>query len=451
MLDSLQQTLRGLGGWGSDPPIMKDREILKEMLANRGVVFDVDALFAWDEKRRALQKEFDDLRARQNEVSGEIQKLKKEGKDAAPILADMQRVAARLKEVKPEQADAEEKCRRLLLELPNVPHESVPIGATPAQNRVERVWGEKPEFKFAPKDHVALGEELGLFDFERAVKISGARFTVYKGAAAKLERSLINFMLDLHTQEHGYEEILPPFMVNAKAMTGTGQLPKFEMDLFKTTSGHYLIPTAEVPLTNLFCDEILNEEDLPISLTAYTPCFRSEAGSYGKDIKGLIRQHQFNKVELVKFAHPSHSYEALEQLTHDAEKVLQKLGLHYRVVTLCTGDMGFSAAKTYDIEVWLPGQNAYREISSCSNCEDFQARRAGIRFRPTAGGGGTKAGASPKGAGKPQHVHTLNGSGLAVGRTLIAILEQCQQEDGSIKIPKALKEYLGLSKITRLK
>lgn len=385
-----------------------------------------------DQKRKALQKEFDELRAYQNKASEEIAKLKREKKDASVILKKMAEVSERLKEIKTERQATEEKLTGLSLETPNTPHASVPVGKSSQDNRVERVWGEKPKFSatggdFEPKDHVALGESLGILDFERAAKIAGSRFAVLTGFGAKLERALINFMLDLHTKENGYTEVLPPFMVNAQALVGTGQLPKFEADLFKTTEGYYLVPTAEVPLTNLYRDEILDEKDLPISLTAYTPCFRSEAGSYGKDVKGLIRQHQFNKVELVKFTHPEKSYEALEKLTSDAEKVLQRLGLHYRVVTLCTADMGFAAAKTYDLEVWLPGQNAYREISSCSNCEDFQAKRAHIRFRPKGG--------------KPQFVHTLNGSGLAVGRTLIAILEQFQQKNGTILIPEALKPY----------
>jgi len=348
-------------------------------------------------------------------------------------LADLKKKANRLKEIKSEQASVEEELKGLRLQIPNTPHSSVPVGKSSEDNRIERVWGEIPKFNFTPKDHAEIGEKLGILDFERAAKIAGSRFAIYKGLGAKLERALINFMLDLHTKEHGYTEVIPPFMVNAKALVGTGQLPKFESDLFKTTEGYFLVPTAEVPLTNIYQDEILEEKDLPISLTAYTPCFRSEAGSYGKDVKGLLRQHQFNKVELVKFSHPDHSYEDLEKLTKDAETVLQRLGLHYRVVTLCTADMGFASAKTHDLEVWLPGQNAYREISSCSNCEDFQAKRANIRFR-----GKDK---------KLQFVHTLNGSGLAVGRTLIAILEQFQQKDGNFRIPEDLKPYLGASKI----
>lgn len=375
------------------------------------------------------------MRAKQNLVSLEIAKLKKEGKDPGLLIAEMQGVAARLKELKAAQSAVGSELQAENLATPNRRHSSVPSGNDASANRIERMWGKKPEFKFTPKDHVALGEELGLFDFERGAKLAGARFTLLKNWGAKLERALINFMLDLHTGKHGYTEILPPFMANTAALTGTGQLPKFEEDLFKTTTGLYLIPTAEVPLTNIYAGEILEASQLPMSLTAHTPCFRAEAGSYGKDVRGLIRQHQFSKVELVKLTRPEDSYEALEQLTGDAETVLQKLDLHYRVVTLCAGDIGFAAAKTYDLEVWLPGQNAYREISSCSNCEDFQARRADIRFRPAAGE-------------KPQYVHTLNGSGLAVGRTLIAFLEQHQKKDGSVKIPKALRDYVGASTLS---
>ena len=406
-----------------------NRAEYEKILVNRGVSVDLELLFSLNEKRKNLQQEFDSLRSQQNEVSKEIQKAKKEGKGTDTLVASMQTVADRIRAIGPERNEIEEKLNRLLLELPNRTHTSVKIGKESADNPVMREWGKRPTLDFKPKDHAELGETLGILDFERAAKISGARFTFYKGLGAKLERSLIQLMLDLHTQEHGYTEIIPPFMVNAGAMTGTGQLPKFEEDLFKTTQGYYLIPTAEVPLTNMYQNEILNEKDLPISVTAYTPCFRAEAGAAGKDTRGLIRQHQFNKVELVKFSHPDQSYGDLETLTRNAETVLQKLGLHYRVVSLCTGDIGFAAAKTYDIEVWLPGQNAYREISSCSNCDDFQARRANIRFKD-----------SNK---KNRFVHTLNGSGLAVGRTLIAVLEQFQQKDGSIAIPKVLHNYLG--------
>jgi seryl-tRNA synthetase len=323
--------------------------------------------------------------------------------------------------------------------IPNLPDASVPISPDASGNLVVRTWGEPPRFAFAPQDHAALGEKLGILDFERGAKITGARFTLLRGLGARLEMTLISFFLDLHTREHGFQEVVPPFMANRESLIGSGNLPKFEADLFKVDPfGYYLVPTAEVPLTNIFRDEILNEEDLPIKLCAYTPCFRSEAGSYGKDTRGLIRQHQFNKVELYAFVHPERSMEELENLTHCAERVLQLLELPYRVVALCTGDMGFASAKTYDLEVWLPGQDAYREISSCSNCKDFQARRASIRFRRIAGEG-TRA---PKGKGL-EFVHTLNGSGLAVGRTLVAILENYQQADGSVKIPNILQERMG--------
>ncbi|MBI2341082.1 MAG: serine--tRNA ligase [Deltaproteobacteria bacterium] len=407
----------------------------KKALKERNTTVDLSPLKALNEKRKVLQTEFDNLRSEQNKKSQEIVKLQKEKKDAAtrqatPVIAEMQKVAGRVRELGPEMAQAEEELNKVLAVIPNIPHQSVPVGKGPADNKQIRVWGKKPEFNFKPKEHDEIGEKLGILDFGRAAKISGARFALYRGLGAQLERALINFMLEVHTKENGYEEVLPPFMVNAESLFGTGQLPKFEADLFKTTTDHYLVPTAEVPVTNIFRDEILPEEKLPVKMTAYSPCFRSEAGSYGKDVKGLIRQHQFNKVELVKFAHPDRSYEELESLTNDAEKILQKLSLPYRVVVLCTGDLGFASAKTYDIEVWLPGQNAYREISSCSNFEDFQARRAKIRFKDSA-------------AKKNCYVHTLNGSGLAVGRTVVAILENYQQADGSVKIPEALVPYLG--------
>jgi len=411
--------------------IAQNREACETMLKARAASLDVAPFFALEEKRKTLQREFDSLRAKQNDVSKEIQQFKKEKKEAGPLIASMQTVAERIRTISAEQQGVEQQLNDLLLQIPNRPHTSVPAGKGAGDNPVVRTWGKKPEFDFKPKEHWELGEKLGIFDFERAAKIAGARFTIYKGWGARLERVLISFMLDLHTQKHGYTEVLPPFMVNAKALTGTGQLPKFEADLFKTTAGYYLIPTAEVPVTNFFQDEILKEEDLPIAYTAYTPCFRAEAGAAGKDTRGLIRQHQFNKVELVQFAHPDHSYEVLEQLTGHAEAVLQALGLHYRVVSLCTADIGFSSAKTYDLEVWLPGQNAYREISSCSNCEDFQARRAGIRFS-------AKGGSASGGKGKIRFVHTLNGSGIAIGRTVIALLEQYQQKDGSIRLPEIL-------------
>jgi len=413
--------------------VLSNLNAVKTALHNRGQNIDLSGLEALNQKRKALQIEFDTLRAMQNQSSAEIQKLQKEKKDASPLIAEMQAIAKRVKEINPELALLEEEVQNLLLHVPNVPHASVPVGKSSEDNVVVRSWGEKKPFSFPPQEHWELGEKLGILDFERGVKIAGARFTLYKGLGAKLERALFNFMLDVHTGEHGYAEMLPPFLVNAESMVGTGQLPKFEEDLFKTTTGLYLIPTAEVPVTNIHRDEILKEEELPLLYTAYTPCFRSEAGSYGKDLKGLIRQHQFNKVELVKFSKPEDSYEELEKLTADAEKILQKLGLHYRVVALCTGDMGFSSAKTYDIEVWLPGQNCYREISSCSNFEDYQARRAKIRYKGKDG--------------KNRLVHTLNGSGLAVGRTLIAILENYQQADGSILIPEALIPYVKQDKI----
>ncbi|MBI4411400.1 MAG: serine--tRNA ligase [Deltaproteobacteria bacterium] len=417
--------------------ITENQKALSKALKDRGATVDLKPLFALNDERKKLQIQFDSLRNEQNQKSQEIAKLQKEKKDAKEMIAAMQKVAVRVRQLGPEITQAEEELNKTLAVIPNIPHESVPVGKDSADNKEIRVWGKKPVFSFKPKEHDALGETLGILDFERAAKISGARFTLYRGLGAKLERALINFMLDVHTKENGYEEVLPPFMVNAESLFGTGQLPKFEADLFKTTTNHYLIPTAEVPVTNIFRDEILAEEKLPVKMTAYTPCFRSEAGSYGKDVKGLIRQHQFNKVELVKFAHPDFSYNELESLTNDAEKILQKLGLPYRVVVLCTGDMGFSSAKTYDIEVWLPGQNAWREISSCSNFEDFQARRAKIRFKETA-------------SRKNRYVHTLNGSGLAVGRTVVAILENYQQADGSVKIPEVLQPYLdGVGVITK--
>lgn len=413
--------------------VLSNLNTVKEALQKRGQTIDLGPLESLNQKRKSLQVEFDQLRSKQNQSSAEIQKLQKAKEDASQLISEMQQVAKRVKEINPELNEVEEEIKKILLHIPNIPHASVPIGKSGEDNMVIRTWGEKPNFSFKAKEHPELGEKLGILDFERGVKIAGARFTLYKGLGAKLERALINFMLDVHTLENGYTETLPPFLVNAESMTGTGQLPKFEEDLFKTTTGLYLIPTAEVPVTNIHRDEILKEESLPICYTAYTPCFRSEAGSYGKDLKGLIRQHQFNKVELVKFSKPENSYEELEKLTNDAEKILQKLGLHYRVVTLCTGDMGFSAAKTYDIEVWLPGQNCYREISSCSNFEDYQARRAQIRFKGKDG--------------KNHFVHTLNGSGLAVGRTLIAILENYQQADGSILVPEPLQKYLNGVKV----
>lgn len=411
-------------------------DIVKKMLEDRGQDYNLTTLEALNDKRKKIQQEFDSIRADQNKASAEIAKLKKEKKDTSSIIDSMQNTAVRVKEIQPELAKIEDELRGMLLLIPNIPHKSVPLGKSSEDNKEIRTWGKKPSFSFKPKEHFDIGEDLDILDFNRAAKISGARFTIYKGYGALLERALINFMLDLAVKENGYTEILPPYMVNAKSMIGTGQLPKFEADLFKTTDGYYLIPTAEVPVTNIFADEILNEKDLPIKYAAYTACFRSEAGSYGKDTRGIIRQHQFNKVELVKFAHPDNSYDELESLTSDAEAVLQKLELHYRVVALCSGDLGFSSAKTYDLEVWLSGQNAFREISSCSNFEDFQARRANIRFKDSNG--------------RMRLVHTLNGSGIAVGRTVVAILENYQQKDGSVIIPEALRPYMhGLEKINK--
>lgn len=402
-------------------------------LQKRGAAISLDAVLQFNDQRKALQHEFDELRALQNQKSKEIAQLKKEKRDAQPVIDEMQNVALRVKALSAQQTELEESLKPLLLSLPNLPDTSVPVGTGPEHNQVVRTWGDIPQFSFKPREHWEIGESLGLLDFERAAKMSGARFALYRGALARLERSLIQFMLDVQTRDHGYEEILPPFLVNAEALTGTGQLPKFEEDLFKTTSGHYLIPTAEVPLTNIHREEVLPLKDLPKRFCAYTPCFRSEAGSYGKDMKGLIRQHQFNKVELVKIVKPENSFDELEAMVRDAEKILQLLKIPYRVVLLCTGDMGFSSVKTYDIEVFLPGQNAYREISSCSNCGDFQARRMSTRFKDANG--------------KLHFVHTLNGSGLAVGRTLIAVLENYQQADGSVKIPEVLQSSMGCEKI----
>ncbi|HBG46697.1 MAG TPA: serine--tRNA ligase [Deltaproteobacteria bacterium] len=418
--------------------LRENLEEVEKRLKTRGASIDLTPFRALDAERRRLLSEAEALKARRNAVSEEIAKLKREKKEAAHLIAEMQEEGAKIKALDTEAAKVEEELNTFLLGVPNMPHASVPVGRDSNDNPVIRSWGEPAQFKFSPKEHTEIGEGLGILDFERAGKISGARFSLLVGAGALMERALINFMLDMHTREHGYTELLPPFLVKDTALMGTGQLPKFKEDLFKIEGwDHYLIPTAEVPITNMHSDEILDEEKLPRKYTAYTPCFRSEAGSYGKDVKGLIRQHQFDKVELVKFAHPDNSYDELEKLTNNAEEVLKWLGLPYRVVTLCTGDMGFGSAKTYDIEVWLPGQGKYREISSCSNFEDFQARRANIRFRPKGG--------------KPRFVHTLNGSALAVGRTLVAILENCQQEDGSVAVPEALRPYMrGLEKIRKM-
>jgi seryl-tRNA synthetase len=403
---------------------------VEKRLATRGGELSLAGLRALDERRRSLLTESERLKALKNKTSEEIAKVKDKSQVQDKIVA-MKEVSQRIKALDDELNVVEEEFSSLLMDLPNLPHPSTPIGRSEADNVVVRTWGTPPSFQFEPKAHWDIGEALGILDFERAAKITGARFVLYKGAGARLERALVNFMLDLHTGEHGYIEVLPPFMVNRASMTATGQLPKFEEDLFRIADPDFLlIPTAEVPVTNIHRDEILKKSDLPICYTAYTPCFRREAGSYGKDTRGLIRQHQFNKVELVKFTHPGCSDAELEKLTLNAEKVLQLLELPYRVMALCSGDIGFSACKTYDREVWLPGQNGYREISSCSSFGDFQARRAGIRFREDE-------------KSKPEFVHTLNGSGLAVGRTVVAILENCQQADGSVLIPKALRPYMG--------
>lgn len=413
--------------------VRNNLELVKESLVLRNSKVSLEEFERLDRNRRAQITERDNLKAICNRMSLEIGELMKAGRkqEAAPKQQEVAAAKARIKELEAEIEQSESSLYETLLAVPNIPHESVPRGSDESANVEVRQWGTPREFSFEVKDHVDIGERLGIIDFERAAKITGARFAVLCAMGARLERALINFMLDIHTTENGYTEMLPPFMVNSASMQGTGQLPKFAADLFKLEqSDYWLIPTAEVPLTNYHRDEILEASQLPISLTAYTPCFRSEAGSYGRDVRGLIRQHQFDKVELVKISHPDQSYEDLERLTRDAETILQRLELPYRVVALSTGDMGFSAAKTYDLEVWLPSQKTYREISSCSNCGDFQARRAQIRFRRATGQ-------------KPEFVHTLNGSGLAVGRTWLAILENYQQADGSCLVPTALRPYLG--------
>ena len=404
---------------------------VKARMATRGAAVDWEQFVALDRERRDALANIERLKEKKNRLSGEIGKIKKNGGDAGALMREVEEISDGIRGAEGPLADVEARFERFMLTLPNLPHPTVKVGRNETENREVRRWGEPPQFDFAPKNHWDIGEELGILDFERAAKIAGARFAVYRGAGARLERSLINFMLNLHTTENGYQEMLPPALVNRAALVGTGQLPKFEEDLFHLAPGDYfLIPTAEVPLTNLHRDEMIEREDLPIKYVAYTPCFRSEAGSYGKDVRGLIRQHQFNKVEMVKFTEPESSYDELESMVQNAEAVLQRLKIPYRVVELCTGDMGFGAAKTYDLEVWLPGQNTYREISSCSNCEDFQARRANIRYRKDK-------------KGRPIFVHTLNGSGLAVGRTFVAVLENYQQKDGSVVIPEALRPYMG--------
>jgi len=411
--------------------IRENLAFVKNRLSHRGQELDVDQLVQADQKRRDLIQEVETLRSERNTVSEKIASLKKQKEDASIEIARMKSVSQKIKELDAQKAHIEEHVRAVLLQIPNIPHESVIAGKDESDNPEIKRWGRRPSFDFEPQPHWAIGEALGVLDFERGTKIAGARFTLLRGAGALMERALINFMLDMHTREHKYQEVLPPFLVNRATMTGTGQLPKFEDDLFRISDPEYfLIPTAEVPVTNIHRDEIIDGSKLPLYYTAYTPCFRKEAGAHGKDTRGIIRQHQFNKVELVKFATPEDSYRELESLLNDAEEVLRRLNLHYRVVSLCSGDLGFAAAKTYDIEVWLPSQEIYKEISSCSNFEDFQARRANIRYRP-----GPKA--------KPRFVHTLNGSGLAIGRTLVAILENYQQADGSVIVPEGLQPYTG--------
>ena len=412
-------------------------DLVRRKMLERGQEIDFDRFLELDARRRNILQEVENLRGERNKVSKEIGAKKGRKEDASELIAKMGEVSARIKELDEQLKETEGLLQAFIMTVPNLPHESVACGTGSEDNPVVRTWGEKPAFGFTPRPHWELGEALGILDFARGAKIAGARFTLYWGLGAKLERALINFMLDLHTGSHGYTEVLPPFMANSTSMTGTGQLPKFAEDLFKIEGmDYYLIPTAEVPVTNIHQGEILNEADLPRYYVAYSPCFRAEAGSYGKDTRGLIRQHQFNKVEMVKFSTPETSYDELEKLTLNAEEVLKRLGIHYRTVSLCTADLGFSSAKTYDLEAWLPGQEAYREISSCSNFEDFQARRAGIRFRR-------------EGKSGLEFVHTLNGSGLAVGRTLVAVLENYQQADGSILIPEVLRPYMkGIDRIT---
>lgn len=417
--------------------IRANPDLVRAGLKKKKAEANLDALLALDEKRRAKLTEVEQLKARRNAVSEEVARLKKAGQNADAIIVEMRQVADRIKTLDDEVKGIDAEIEEILHRIPNLPHDSVPVGEDERANVEVRRWGQPRQFSFEPKAHWDLGTQLDILDFDRAGKISGARFTVYRGLGARLERALINFMLDLHTREHGYTEVLTPFMVNADSAFGTGQLPKFKDDMFMVANnGYFLIPTAEVPVTNLHRDEIIPGELLPLKYCAYSPCFRAEAGAAGRDTRGLIRQHQFQKVELVKFTTPESSYEELEKLTHDAERVLQLLELPYRVVVLSSGDMTFSSAKTYDLEVWLPSYNAYKEISSCSNFEAFQARRMNARYRPVGGG-------------KAEYVHTLNGSGLAVGRTVAAILENYQRADGTVEVPRALRPYMGVDAIAR--
>ena len=408
--------------------ILSNTEDVETMLKNRNCDFNLDNIKSINNERKQLQKEHDTLRAEQKNASKKIGEAKKKGESIEKATTEMKSISDKVKSLASKQSSIEEELKNNLLLIPNIPHKSVPVGLDENANQEVRKFGEPKDFPFKALSHDELGEQLGIIDFERAAKLSGSRFAVLRGLGAKLEMALINFMLDVQTDDNGYEHVFTPYMVNSEAMIGTGQLPKFEEDLFKTTDGKYLIPTAEVPITNLYAGETLKKDDLPMKFAAFSPCFRSEAGSYGKDVKGLIRQHQFHKVELVRYSTPEESYEALEEMISNAEEILKRLEIAYRVITLCTGDMGFSASKTYDIEVWLPSQKKYREISSCSNCIDFQARRMNLRYKNMEG--------------KLEFVHTLNGSGLAIGRTLVAVLENYQNKDGTITIPKALKPYM---------
>jgi len=417
--------------------VQENAELVREKTLTRGIDLDLSEFLQLTEEKKDYLVKIENLRHKLNKNSKLIGQMKREGKDASSLIHEMKDVSDEIKKKEDEFKDIEEKINDILLNIPNIPHESVPIGKDDSANKKLRESGKKPEFPFEPKPHWEIGERLGILDFKRAAKVAGARFAVYKGLGARLERALINFMLDIHIQEKEFEETLPPFIANKESLVGTGNLPKFEEDLFKLKGyDWYLVPTAEVPLTNMYRDEILDAGSLPQRFVAYTPCFRSEAGSYGKDVRGLIRQHQFNKVELMSFTLPEKSYQELEKITQYAEKVLKELELHYRVVSLCTAELGFAGAKTYDLELWMPQRNDYVEISSCTNCEDFQARRANIRFRR-----------EPE--SKPEFVHTLNGSGVAVGRTVSSILECYQQEDGTVQIPEVLHSYMnGVTEIT---
>ncbi|MEE9390393.1 MAG: serine--tRNA ligase [Candidatus Aminicenantaceae bacterium] len=417
--------------------VQENPDIVVKKTESQGLRIDLDDFLKLIQEKKKFLKRVEELRFERNKASKLIGQMKKEGKDASSQIREMKKVGDEVKGLEEKRREVDENLNKILLDIPNIPHESVPEGQTPDDNVEVRMSGAKPEFSFPLKPHWDVGKKLGILDFERAAKIAGSRFAIYLGDGAQLERALINFMLDIHTREKGYKEVIPPFIANKDSLIGTGNLPKFENDLFKLRGYQwYMIPTAEVPLTNIYREEILDADSLPKRFVAYTPCFRREAGSYGKDIRGLIRQHQFNKVEMMTFSLPEKSYQELEKMTGDAEAVLKRLGLHYRVVTLCTAELGFSGAKTYDLELWMPYRRKYLEISSCTNCEDFQARRANIRFRRS-------------GKSKPEFIHTLNGSGVALGRTVSAILEAYQQEDGSVVIPEALRSYMnGLKKIT---